>query len=410
MSKDIDRYAERMDIRKFGQIMPRRMGHIMPAPETVPKLDYAANLTAWALHPECQYLKVNEIIEREAGAKTYVLGPDNEKGTEKLAYFRPGQFLSFYLEIGHSILTRPYSLCSSPLESTKGRYEITIKPSYDGFAGNWICRNWSVGTSVKASCPMGEFFYEELRDAGNVVAVAGGSGITPFISMARAIADGDEQFNLTILYGNKDKDSILFKAELDELCSLCSRVKVVYVLSDQSEDGFESGFITEKLIRKYAPENDEYSLFICGNAAMNKFLCKEVPKLGIPRKYIRKESYGATSPAFEEDWSWELADKTFKLTVLTKDTESTIPCSSMETILVAMERAGIVAPSRCRSGECGMCRSHMVSGSIYVPGRLEHRKKGDIEYGYIHPCCSFPISDVCIELECERGIKSDINK
>ena len=69
-----------------------------------------------------------------------------------------------------------------------------------------------------------------------------------------------------------------------------------------------------------------------------------------------------------------------------------------ESLLVAVERAGIAAPSRCRSGECGWCRSRLVSGEVYIPEKTDGRRAADIDYNYIHPCSTFPLSDVVLEV------------
>lgn len=400
MREDTARYAARMDISKFGQIMPKRMAHIMPAPAKPPVCDYAANLTAKALHPKVQYLVVSKVTPR-CGAVQFTLCADRERGTESLALFRAGQFLSFRFSIGHSVLTRPYSICSAPSDAAKGFYEICVKTAEDGFAGNWICANWTVGTKLQATAPMGEFVYEELRDAPVVVGAAGGSGITPFLSMARAIADGDEDFSLILLYGSRDRENILFRAELDAIAADCDKVKVVHVLSDENAEGFEHGVINAELIKKYAPES--FSMFVCGSGGMSRFVCAEARKLGLERKYLREKVYNATVPELEEGWDPALRDKSFTLTLVTRDETYTLPCSAMETVLVAVERAGVLAPSGCRSGECGMCRSRLASGQVFTPGRLEHRKLGDREYGYIHPCSSFPMSDLTLELEMAAG-------
>ena len=69
-----------------------------------------------------------------------------------------------------------------------------------------------------------------------------------------------------------------------------------------------------------------------------------------------------------------------------------------ESLLTAMERAGLSAPSRCRSGECGVCHSYLANGNVYVPSQVDGRRAADLTYGYIHPCCSFPVSDITLEI------------
>lgn len=69
-----------------------------------------------------------------------------------------------------------------------------------------------------------------------------------------------------------------------------------------------------------------------------------------------------------------------------------------DTIMQILEKNGIPVPSRCRSGECGWCHTYLKSGKVYAPKKLEHRRKADLKFGYIHPCCSFPLSDLEIEV------------
>lgn len=101
-----------------------------------------------------------------------------------------------------------------------------------------------------------------MRDEKDVVGLAGGSGITPFMSMLRAIRDGIEDFSLTLIYGCRTQADILYKDEIEEICRSTDRVKVVYVLSDEQAEGYESGFIGAEIIQKHAPE--KYSLYVCG--------------------------------------------------------------------------------------------------------------------------------------------------
>lgn len=118
---------------------------------------------------------------------------------------------------------------------------------------SYILQNWRVRTAVETSDPMGDFTYEPLRDSPCVVGLAGGSGITPFMSLAKAIADGDEECSLILLYGSTDAQHILFKEELDAIQSQCPKIKVVYVHSMEQAESYEHGYITADLMKQYAP-------------------------------------------------------------------------------------------------------------------------------------------------------------
>jgi len=220
---------------------------------------YIANRLAKALHPYAQYLKIKDIIDREGDAKTFVFGPDGEK-TKELAYFNAGSYLSLVLSIDGIRLTRPYSLSSSPRDSLAGTYAITVKRASGGLASNYILDKWKKGDVIEASAPLGQFTYSPIRDQKVVVGLAGGCGITPFYSLAQAVADGDEGCSLILLYGSKTLSEALFEKEFKALEKRCPKFHLVHVLSDEIKEGCEHGFINAEIIKKYAPKKSIPSL------------------------------------------------------------------------------------------------------------------------------------------------------
>ena len=148
----------------FTKMNPTRQAKIEAAPaKKLPELrTYVPNQIAAALHPEVQYLKVIKIEEEAGNCKRYYLGPNADKGTDSLAWFSAGQYLSISLEIGQAKLTRPYSIASSPRDTLNGFYMLTIQRVQGGLASQYIHDNWAVGTEVTASAPLGNFTYEPL--------------------------------------------------------------------------------------------------------------------------------------------------------------------------------------------------------------------------------------------------------
>ena len=358
---------------------------------------YKPNQIAGALHPGKQHLKVVKIEEEVGNSKRYYLAPDPEKGTTALAWFSAGQYLSVTLKIGNMTLTRPYSIASSPREALAGIYMLTIQRVEGGLASQFIHDNWQVGTEVTVSGPLGNFTYDPLRDAATIVAVVGGCSITPLRSLAMAIADGDEDADLVLIYGSRTLADTMFQKELKELEARCDRIKVVNVFSDEQPEGYEHGSITAELIKKYAPEG-EYSIFVCGPQEMRKFVDKEIETLGLRKKFIRNELFGEYfGPAKEADYPENVAPA-FRVTVRMAGKEQTITAPSGVSLLRALEANGIAAPAHCRSGECGWCRSRLVNGEVYTPKSVDGRREADHIHGYIHPCCSFPLSDLVIEV------------
>lgn len=387
---------------KFIPLLSGRQKKFDGEPARLPKLPDNSMYLAKALHPKKQFVKVAEVIERAPDCKSFVLVPDTEKGTTALAYFSAGKYLTVFEQIDGMKITRAYSLSSRPSDSLDGKYMLTIKRVDGGLMSNYILDNWTVGTEVTVSAPEGHFDYQPLRDAKKVICLAGGSGITPFVSMAGAIVDGDEDFELTLLYGSRNKDAVLFYDELSELANKTDKVKVIHVFSDKdakvSGDGFEKGFITAELIKKYAPDNEPYSVFICGPQAMYDFLDKELEKLNLERKYIRHEMFGEFhNPKSQADYL-DSVPATVQITVTIQDETKTVTGSTDDSVLQILEKNGISAPSRCRSGECGFCHSHLISGKVYVPKNLEYRRLADFKFNCIHPCCSFPLTDLVINV------------
>ncbi len=391
---------KKLKASKFIKMLPDRQNRFKAEKAELPSFTDNATALARALHPKVQYLKVAEVIERAEDTKSFVLVPDTEKGTKELAYFGAGKYLTIFEAIDGMPITRAYSISSSPKDSLNGKYVLTIKLVDGGLMSQYIFDNWTTGTSVKASAPAGNFEYQPLRDAKTVICLAGGSGITPFVSMANAIADGDEDFNLTLLYGSRSYENILFREELAELEKKCDKIKVVHVLSDDtnSYEGTEKGFITAELIKKYAPANEEYSIFICGPQQMYNFVDKEIEKLNLPKKLVRHEMFGEFhNPASQADYPQGVPE-TVKIKIKIQDEVYSVEGSSNDSVMQILEKSKISVPARCRSGECGFCHSHLLSGKVYVPKHLEYRRLADYKFNCFHPCCSFPLTDLEIEV------------
>ncbi|MBQ6655355.1 MAG: iron-sulfur cluster-binding domain-containing protein [Erysipelotrichaceae bacterium] len=386
---------------KFTKTGPRREAIIKKASDkmTPESSFYKSNRIAQALHPAYQDLVISKMVMEDEVTCSYYLEPDKEAGCEKMAYFQAGQYLCVELTIDGHHFNRPYSISSSPRQAKEeGFYRLSIALMKGFIAPDYIRENWKVGTKVRVSAPLGNFTYNRLRDGKKILALIGGNGVTPFVSMAHAIADGDIDADMLMLYGNKDLKSALFRKELQQLAEGCERLKIIDVLEDEEIEGGEHGLITTQLIKKYRTDKDT-SLFVCGPQAMYDYLNKELPKLKIPQKYLRLEIYGQLNEPFRlKEYPKGQKDKVYTLKVRQGEVTYEIRCPAGTSLVNAIEQSGIRIPVHCRSGYCGFCHSRLISGEIFTPGFLEHRRAADHTYGYIHPCCSFPLSDLEIEI------------
>ncbi len=385
------------DLKNFINLPKLRKGVIEEAPETPINANFAVNSAANFLHPTTQYLKVKQVAEISKDVRAYVLEPDTAHGTAKLAYFRPGQYISLTLNIGAAVVTRPYTLCSSPLRSVEDEYVIIVRKQPNGFASTYIFNTWTKGTEITASAPKGNFYHQKLRDSKNIIGVCDANGISAFLSMAEAIADGTIDIDLTLLYAARKKNETIMTERLSALAEACNKFRVVYVLSDERAEKCERGFVTKSLIEKYAPAT-KYSIFVNGSTALYNIITPQISELKLEKKYIR---YGLSGqipvPSSLQDFPKDEIGKTYFCKVI-KDEQviATIPCSTEETVLVALEREGITAYSSCRSGECGFCRARLIAGNVFIPEGIDLRRLADSSHGIIHPCCSYPMSNLTL--------------
>ena len=362
-----------MDLIRFTKMVPKRREKLAEGSAEKIPATYRVNETARILHPGYQSAKLVKIIPNTADTKTY------EFETERPFYFRAGQYMTLGATIDGSVVSRPYAASSAPKAALEKRVAFTIKKC--GFFSGYMFDNAKVGDTFTVGDPTGEFCYEPVKDASHIVAIAGGSGITPFYSMAQAITDGTIDVKLTIFYGAKTEEDLIFKTELDALKS--DKINVIYVLSNEKKAGYESGFIGAEIIEKYV--SGDFTVMMCGPQAMYAFLDKELTKFNLPLRRIKKE---ANTVGMRD-----VKEAHYKIIVKIGFNTYTVDADSRETVLTALERAGLKVPAKCRAGGCGFCHAKLISGKFTIPG-ADKRRLADSKFGYFHPCCSYPDSDM----------------
>lgn len=389
-------YGTEENLNSFEELAPRRRSMFDAASDAPLNKEPNMNKLARLLHPERQYFVVKDIIHETYDINTYRLEPKEPKNLP--AFFRAGQYMSFKLKIGDSYITRAYSLSSAPLEIFDGFCTVSVKRNQDGFASQYIHDNWKIGTEVETSGPQGHCYYSPVRDSKNVVGIAGGSGITPFRSMARDIVSGNSDFNLTLLYGCRTEKDIAFKDEFKELAKKSNgKIKVVVILSEEEKDGYEHGFIDKDIIRKYAP--DDFTVFICGPQAMFEFVDRELEAFGLERKQIRRELFGQVADVYAiPGYPSQAIDTVYKLTLHVDGEIKILPAASKDSLLVTIERSGLKSNSCCRSGECGSCRGRLISGDVFTIEETNGVRQADRKHNIVHSCITYPLSDVEFEM------------
>lgn len=369
------------DIRRAMEMTAKRRQLIDESPADPIVYEYGVNRLAKDLHPGTVRAK---ITAREAcGADCCRITLESLAENGRFPYFRAGQFVTLSCRAGDSYLSRPYSVVSSPEDALEGKLEIMVQRK--GIFSKYLIEQAADGSEVMVGEPSGDFHFDDIRDGSHILAIAGGSGVTPFLSMMKAICEGSEDFRLTLIYGARTRAHVPF----DPADFADDRIRIEIILSEEEAEGFRNGFITADLLKDCM--DDDTSVFMCGPDAMYRFVRKELESLTFDSSHIRQERNSVGDREVAEK-------KTFRLTVHIRDEVCTVEAGNDETIVTALERAGIAAPVRCRNGVCGFCHSRVISGEYYVAAENDFRRAADRKFGYIHPCSTYPESDMEIDI------------
>ncbi len=377
-----------MDMLRFKKLVPNRREALASGANTPLPQEYRTNELAKRLHPGMMDVELTAVRQVAAGMVELTF---KRLDADAFPFFRAGQYVSLQGRVGESVVSRPYSIVSSPRQALAN--ELVLGVADAGFFSGWLNREAKPGDRFRMSEPTGEFHYETLRDKKQIVCIAGGAGITPFISMARSMADKDEPYEMILFYGARDEAHLAYQAELDELCQKTG-LRVVYVLSDEEKSGFAHGFITADLMGQFV-DIKECTFFLCGPKAMYDFIDSQLASYQLPVKAVHRDA--TCCPNLKID-----APRTFRLTVHIRDEVFTMDAAEHETLLTAMERAGVPAPNKCRAGGCGYCHSKWIAGEFRIAEGRDGRREADRKFGFVHPCVTYPLSDMEIDVPAEE--------
>jgi len=351
------------------------------------------------LHPGMMETKVVSVKQETGAARTYTLKRLDGKS---LPLHYAGQYLCVYPVINGVTAPRPYTISSAPMEAYENGYiQFTLKKKDGGHVSEYLWNKVKVGSRLKIDAPFGDLYYSAIRDSKHVVGIAGGSGITAFRSIIRDMPASGRPEKLTLLYGSRSENDILFKDELDELAADSGgRVRIIHILS-QAGDSWkgERGFISAEHIARLVKDYKSASFFVSGPTALYDFMETELEKLNISRTRILMECFGETPDiTAHKDFLKGQTGKMYYITVRFGVSESVITAKSTETVVQALERAALPIDTHCRSGSCGYCRSLLESGEVWQRPEGDGTRARDKDVGYFHPCSSYPMSDLTVRV------------
>jgi 3-ketosteroid 9alpha-monooxygenase subunit B len=328
-------------------------------------------------------LRVAKVVQETADARSFVLEVPPEL-RDAFAY-QAGQFLTFRLPVGDRRLVRCYSLASAP--GVDREWKVTVKRVAGGRVSNWMHDAVREGDRLEVMRPAGRFLLSG-RAAG-LTLFAGGSGITPVVSLAKAALAATGR-RVRLFYANRDAASVIFRAELDTLAARePGRFEVVHRLD------VEHGFADAATVRDFLGAELDDDFAVCGPAPFMDVVERTLLALGVhpERVAIERFEYAADgSPrdaATIELAAGEVAPE--QLRVRLDEREHDVPYRVGDTVVEALRRAGLEPPTSCEEGYCGCCMAHLREGAGRMKANLVLDER-QLSEGWVLTCQLVPTS------------------
>lgn len=310
--------------------------------------------------------------------------------------YKAGQYVTVRAVINGEEVRRSYSLCSSPLD---GEWRIGVKKVDGGVFSTWVNESLKAGDTLELMPPMGNFATPlNMANQKRYIGIAAGSGITPVISIIKTVLQSEPGSSFTLVYGNRNRPSIMFKEELEALKNkYIHRFNIIHILSREITDAtINHGRINAEkcahLFEKALNINaDEF--FICGPGEMTVEVRDYLLVNGVPAANVHIELFTTNNtPAVKKETSINPAESkshiTVKLDGIAFDFDLAFDDAS---ILDAAAYQGADVPYSCKSGVCCTCRALLLEGEVdmEVCYGLEPE---EVEKGFILTCQSHPKS------------------
>ena len=313
--------------------------------------------------------------------------------------YRAGQHLTLRATIGGEEVRRNYSLCTAPAEQD---WLVTVKRIGGGVFSNWVGDRLKAGDTVDVMPPHGSFTTEfDESNNRHVVGIAGGSGITPVLSLIKTTLREEPKSRFTLLYGNRDSSSVIF---LEALAGLkdkhLGRFEIYHFLDAEEQDiALFNGMLNrerlEDAISALVPDAAEVDgWFICGPGPMMDAAEGALLDRNIAKERIHIERFTADRPADAVVREIaELQTKAEGVTVaVTLDGRTRKVPFSQGNILDSARAAGLPAPFACKAGVCATCRAKVTKGKVEMAARYGLTDE-EVADGYVLTCQSVPLGD-----------------
>jgi ferredoxin-NADP reductase len=334
-----------------------------------------------------QVVVCQRVINETNDVKTFVL-------TSKLGRmfsFKAGQYVLVHLRADDAAMTRAYSVASPPTRPLD--LQITVKRTPGGVVSNWLHQNLNEGDEIEIEGPIGEFNFDDLP-SNKPLFLSGGSGITPVMSMLRALTDRGSAKELCFVHSARTPGDIIFRPELEALAARFPNVHV-HCICAEGGNGWtgKAGLIDAAMLLQLVHDIHQRTIYACGPEPYMAAIRSCLRELCISPSQFHEESFGRAprpSPATE-------ANCGVTSSVHFARSGHRYECTKGETILEAARNVGVFIPNACQQGICGTCRITKVSGEVEMCD-LGTLAAEQVARGEILACCSRPCGAVSVDL------------
>jgi 3-ketosteroid 9alpha-monooxygenase subunit B len=320
-------------------------------------------------------LTVADVIDETADTRSFVL--EIPPALAWMFAYAAGQFCTFRATIGGESIVRCYSMSSSP--DTGDRFTVTVKRVPGGKMSNWMNDALAPGDTIDVIPPTGLFV---LRAAATpIVAFAGGSGITPVLSIIKSALVTTRR-EIAVVYANRSSGSVIFADALERLCAeFAGRLSVHHHLDS------EKGFLDAAACAALVGDRAQADFYVCGPGPYMEVVEAGLDGRGVDRgrRFIERFELPDEAPAAGE------ASETESIVIRLSGRKHTVAYESGDTILAAVRRAGLKPPFACEAGNCGTCMAFLSEGKATMRAN-NALDVGEVEEGWVLTCQAIPTS------------------
>jgi ring-1,2-phenylacetyl-CoA epoxidase subunit PaaE len=339
-------------------------------------------------------LKVTDIHHTIRDAVVLTLEPENADAFA----FTQGQYLTFKQDFDGTELRRNYSICAGVDD---GELKVGIKKVDGGAFSTFANTALKIGDTLHAMPPQGKFFTRiEPEKAKNYLGFAGGSGITPVLSILRTVMKREPQSTFTLVYANRAVNTIMFREELEDLKNrYMGRLTIIHMLeSGQDIDLFTGRVDQDKcaaLFKQWIDVRSVDTAFICGPEPMMLAIAESLKTHGLSEEQIKFELFSESQQgrlAKQEMAKRAEGAKGTELTVVIEGAQRTFEMTKGQSVLEAALENGQDAPFSCKAGVCSTCMCKVLEGEVEMI--TNHALEDyEVERGYVLSCQSYPLTD-----------------